>query len=109
MTTPLIDELAKAAEKARKLYESTDQTLNKPFFEWRRTAEAFHEAVTAADWLSLSSRVEALEGALKWYGEQARLCRLIHSEGDAGRKALSDDGGRRAAALSTPKHEGEKP
>lgn len=37
--------------------------------------------------------------ALKWYGEQARLCRLIHSEGDAGRHALSDDGGKRAAAI----------
>lgn len=35
--------------------------------------------------------------ALAWYGEQARLCRLIHSEGDAGRHALSEDGGKRAA------------
>ena len=39
--------------------------------------------------------------ALEWYAEQARLCRLIHSEGDSGRAALSDDGGKRArAALS---------
>ena len=43
-----------------------------------------------------------LREALEWYGEQARLCRLIHSEGDAGRHALSSDGGTRArAALET--------
>jgi len=34
--------------------------------------------------------------ALRWYAEQARLCRLIHSEGDAGRNALAADGGQRA-------------
>lgn len=49
-------------------------------------------------------RVEApavaeLVEALEWYGENARLCRLIHSEGDAGRHALSEDGGKRARAL----------
>lgn len=44
---------------------------------------------------------EAMVAALEWYAEQARLCRLIHSEGDAGRHALADDGGKRArAALS---------
>lgn len=53
--------------------------------------------------LALLDRVEALEAALEWYGEQARLCRLIHNEGDAGRNALSADGGKRArAALSDP-------
>lgn len=36
---------------------------------------------------------------LKWYGEQTRLCRLIHSEGDAGRHALAADGGKRAQQL----------
>ena len=39
--------------------------------------------------------------ALEWYGEQARLARLIHSEGDAGRRALTDDGGKRARAALT--------
>jgi hypothetical protein len=43
--------------------------------------------------------VAELVEALKWYGENARLCRLIHSEGDAGRHALSEDGGKRARAL----------
>jgi hypothetical protein len=43
-----------------------------------------------------------LREALEWYGEQARLCRLIHSEGDAGRHALANDGGIRARkALET--------
>jgi len=39
-----------------------------------------------------------LRAALEWYGEQARLCRLIHSEGDAGRHALNNDGGAKARA-----------
>ena len=34
--------------------------------------------------------------ALKWYEEQARLCRLITSEGDSGRQALDSDGGQKA-------------
>ncbi|HEY5793428.1 MAG TPA: hypothetical protein VIU82_00310 [Bosea sp. (in: a-proteobacteria)] len=44
----------------------------------------------------LTRKLEAAAGALEWYGEQARLARLIHSEGDAGRHALANDGGRRA-------------
>jgi hypothetical protein len=50
-------------------------------------------------------RADALEierdryrAALEWYGEQTRLCRLIHPEGDAGRQALAADGGARARA-----------
>lgn len=45
-----------------------------------------------SDWNAILSALDALE----WYGEQARLCRLIHSEGDVGRHALSNDGGRLA-------------
>ena len=43
--------------------------------------------------------------ALEWYGEQARLVRLVHREGDAARHALDADGGKRARealAASTP-------
>lgn len=40
--------------------------------------------------------VGELVEALEWYAEQTRLCRLIHSEGDSGRYALSADGGKRA-------------
>lgn len=42
--------------------------------------------------------VEKLREALAWYGEQARLCRLIHSQGDLGRHALQNDGGTIARA-----------
>ena len=54
-------------------------------------------ALPAADPLA-DPRVQALVEALEWYREQARLARLIHSEGDAGRHALQADGGKRAAA-----------
>lgn len=52
------------------------------------------EALAAKD----KARIERLEAALRWYGEQARLARLIHSEGDAGRNALARDGGEYARA-----------
>jgi hypothetical protein len=60
---------------------------------------SFHALTTlpAADPLA-DPRVQALVEALEWYREQARLARLIHSEGDAGRHALQADGGKRAAA-----------
>ena len=45
---------------------------------------------------ALQERVRVLEEALRWYGEQARLCRLITREGDVGRHALDADGGKRA-------------
>ena len=45
------------------------------------------------------NRIAELEDVVRWYGEQARLCRLIHSEGTAGRVALSADGGERAASV----------
>lgn len=44
------------------------------------------------------ARIERLQAALRWYGDQARLARLIHSEGDAGRNALARDGGEYAIA-----------
>lgn len=33
---------------------------------------------------------------LEWYGEQVRLCRYIHQEGDKGRQALVNDQGERS-------------
>lgn len=53
---------------------------------------------------ALKAENERLRAALEWYGEQARLARLIHSEGDAGRHALANDGGLIARAAL-----GEKP
>lgn len=44
----------------------------------------------------VSGTIKALADVLEWYGEQARLARLIHKEGDAGRHALANDGGRKA-------------
>jgi hypothetical protein len=58
----------------------------------------------AADELTaLTAKVALLSEALEWYGERARLARLIHSGGDPARFELSDDGGKRARrALSEP-------
>lgn len=47
---------------------------------------------------ALRDEVARLRGELEWYGEQSRLARLIHSEGDVGRHALAADGGKRARA-----------
>jgi hypothetical protein len=65
------------------------------------------EAIAAWNHRTPDPRVAGLVEALEWYGEQARLCRLIHSEGDAGRHALSDDGGKfaRAALAGGHRHE----
>jgi hypothetical protein len=50
-----------------------------------------------------ADELTALTEALEWYGERARLARLIHSGGDPARFELSDDGGKRARrALSEP-------
>ncbi len=46
-----------------------------------------------------SPHVAELHEALAWYGENARLARLIHSGGDPGRHALAGDGGKRAQAI----------
>ena len=49
----------------------------------------------------LNAEVKRLREALEWYGEQSRLARLIHSEGDQGRHNIAADGGHKArAALS---------
>lgn len=51
--------------------------------------------------MAAEAEVGRLRGALEWYGEQARLCRLAHSGGDAGRHALQADGGKRARSVLT--------
>lgn len=56
----------------------------------------FEEVSTLATCEEAPAEAEKLQMALEWYGEQARLARLIHSEGDKGRQALADDGGKRA-------------
>ncbi len=66
-----------------------------------RPIEALKEQATEAErkLAETVGRSDDLLKALEWYGEQARLARLIHSEGDAGRHALADDGGSRARAF----------
>lgn len=50
---------------------------------------------------SAESHIAIAVEALEWYREQARLCRLIHGEGDEARRTLCKDGGEIArAALS---------
>ncbi|MNU26963.1 hypothetical protein D3C71_153470 [compost metagenome] len=46
-----------------------------------------------------SPYVDELREALAWYGDNARLARLVHSGGDLGRHALAADGGKRARAI----------
>ena len=65
----------------------------------RDTADQAAAALIAQD-----AELKRYREALEWYGEQARLSRLIHSGGDTGRHALQEDGGKRASAAL-----GEKP
>lgn len=67
---------------------------------WGEDVDYFEEEPSALE-LKAADRIEELEDALSWYGEQARLCRLVHSEGDAGRNALATDGGKRAREVLT--------
>lgn len=74
---------------------------------WKYGGSGFEKAIrtiatpdqTAALDKLIAEAVKPYVEALAWYGEQARLARLIHSEGDAGRNALQADGGKRANAL----------
>lgn len=82
---PICEECAEEAEiPAEDLDCAPDPTC---------TAMRLLDALDAKD-----AEIERLRTALAWYGEQARLCGLIHSEGDAGRHMLSADGGTLARA-----------
>lgn len=53
----------------------------------------------AADEITaLRAKRDELREVVEWYGEQARLARLIHSGGDSGRHNLQADGGKKARA-----------
>ena len=57
----------------------------------------------------LASQEETIRAdgeCLAWYGERARLARLIHGEGDFGRHALAADGGQKARARLAARQEG---
>tara|TARA_R110000851_G_scaffold29327_2_gene80852 strand:+ start:1242 stop:1520 length:279 start_codon:yes stop_codon:yes gene_type:complete len=57
-------------------------------------------AIMAAlpDYDAQQARIAELEEVLTWYGEQTRLCRLVHSGGNDARHNLADDGGKRSRA-----------
>lgn len=57
-------------------------------------AKAFAATQTDQDKL-----ISDLVAVLEWYREQAKLARLIHSEGDEGRNNLAADGGERARTI----------
>ena len=82
-----------------------DKVLDDVIIAW---SEHGHSAGIEAIQAAFAEREARLVGALEWYGEQARLARLIHDEGDAGRHALSRDGGKLAtdtlAALKDRTH-----
>lgn len=59
----------------------------------KRLVDQHYDRATAAE-----ARADRLAQELEWYGEQSRLARLIHREGDAGRNAIAADGGKRARA-----------
>jgi hypothetical protein len=63
---------------------------------WELGKECDKQAARIAE---LEAEVAAAREVIEWYGEQARLARLIHSEGDAGRNALAADGGKHARAF----------
>lgn len=54
------------------------------------------------DLLTVTRERDQAREALAWYGEQAQLARLVHSEGDEGRHALAADGGKRARSVLQP-------
>lgn len=75
---------------------------------FREMAETLHRALDCArqNQKLIEAERDAARALLReagevvqWYGENARLCRLIHSGGDTGRQSLSNDGGSRARAF----------
>jgi hypothetical protein len=89
----------------RALGSASNPTKMRRFMNAARNGEAEaneRAEKSAAERDALRAQVATLREALGWYGENARLCRLIHSGGDIGRKALDEDGGEKArGALAT--------
>jgi hypothetical protein len=81
------------AELCTRLLSAEEENRRFKRYAWLNP-DAYKRAAAERD--ALQARVKVLEDALRWYGEQARLAKLIHSEGDSGRNALAKDGGERA-------------
>lgn len=63
------------------------------FLKWPASDE---QAIANAHLIAAAPELYA---SLEWYAENARLSRLIHSEGDAGRQAIANDGGEKARSV----------
>jgi uncharacterized small protein (DUF1192 family) len=101
-------------ERLNKSRNKWGQKYNKELLAHRETQEKLRLAVmTDTDYVkavdeksgALRAENERLRTALEWYGEQARLAKLIHAEGDLGRHRLAKDGGDRALAALERKPE----
>lgn len=106
-----VDRLRQAIKRQASAVRSLQANENTEINILRRGRNEAHAAVSTLDSERQANEIltdeldeikaqlaEARE-LLRWYGKQARLCRLIHSEGDAGRAALSEDGGKNARAF----------
>ncbi|MAK86530.1 MAG: hypothetical protein CMK96_06230 [Pseudomonas sp.] len=82
------------------------KTANEQFHRAERLERDLTASAARAD--ALEAEVQKLREALEWYEEKARLCRLIHNEGEAARQALHRDGGDIARAALTPQPEEKK-
>jgi hypothetical protein len=97
--------LVKEQSFARRLSDGTYNGVSCTFLPLHRIADLDGKPVVEA---SVEAENERLREALEWYAEQTRLCRLIHSEGDIGRQALADDGGKKAREALSPAKESVK-
>lgn len=101
-----IEKLNATLEKVRRSALTLTETQRQIYDHYQAASKINREAVGTLDSerecnALLTAEIDRLRQTLEWYAEQARLCRLIHSEGDAGRHALSEDGGKRAQQALT--------
>jgi hypothetical protein len=92
----------RCAERFDRIASIIDRNL---YHQHEKIEDAKSIAIAMREELKAGATVDAMRtivDALEWYGEQARLARLLGSEGDPGRWALDADGGKRArSALTT--------
>lgn len=105
-----IERLNATLEKVRRSALTLTETQRQIYDHYQKASTINKEAVSTLDSerecnALLTAEIDRLRQTLEWYAEQARLCRLIHSEGDAGRHALSEDGGKRARQALTATRE----
>lgn len=100
----MMTDLLEQAEARATAAEARNAELSMLAYRWmeahdRLKAGENYDLPSPADLPAAEAQLAKAKEALEWYGEQARLARLVHSEGDAGRHALAGDGGKRAASV----------